>query len=144
MMTNETAYCQMAGCGSTTEVRVVEVDLVDSWEASPRFTTITIHVELCANCAREAQRRVAATLEARGEFFDLLHIIDAAVPYEREQADKLERAEAEIERLELELGAARKTLRDTEAELRLARHARSELPASIQWALNTGDGAHRP
>ena len=149
MMTKERPYCQVAGCGSTTEVRAIEVDLVDSWEASSRFTTVTIHAALCASCAGEAQRRVAATLGARGEFYDLLHIIDAAVPYERQQREKLEQAEAEIERLELELSAARQQLHDTEAELRLARARRSlgqrrMVTRVLDEALNTGDGAYRP
>lgn len=119
---------------------------LDAWEASPRFTTVTIHVALCASCAAETERRVQAMLEARAEFFDLLHIIDAAVPYEREQAEKLERAEAEIERLELELGAARKTLRDTEVQLQLAKRQqeRAIQPEWLAEAFNSGDGAYRP
>lgn len=121
MMTNERPYCQVAGCGSTTDVRGIEVDLVDAWEASPRFTTITMHVPLCASCAGEAERRIEAMLQARTEFHDLLAIITAAVGYEKAQALKLEATEAEVERLELANGSLRKTLQDTELAYGLAR-----------------------
>src|SRR5262249_5571242 len=104
---------------------------------------------LCLEHGHDVSGRVQAMLEARTEFHDLLSIITVAVPYERQQREKLERADADIERLELELGAARQQLRDTEAELRLCRALRSTderrvVARALDVALNSGDGAYRP
>ena len=58
---------------------------------------------------------------------DLLRVLEAAIPYEHEQRERLERTEAEIERLELENGGLRRELLQREAELRLARADQRQL-----------------
>lgn len=148
MMTNERPYCQVAGCHHHA-VRCVDLDLPMAWEATRDYTTIRVVACLCSKHGHDVNGRLQAMLEARVEFHDLLHIITAAMPYEREQREKLERAEADIERLELELSAARQQLRDTEAELRLARALRGldqrrVVARALDVALNSGDGVYRP
>lgn len=129
MMNAKYPLCQIGGCHRRAG-RAVEIDLPAAWEASATFTTLSVVAGLCDCHGHEAARRVQAMLQGRVEHFDLLSIITAAVPYEREQREKLERAEAEVERLELELGGARQQLRDTEAELRHARRDGRHLVAA--------------
>ena len=116
--------CQVGGCHRRAQ-RAVEIDLPSAWEATREFTTLTVAAGFCLKHGHDVARRVQALVEGRGEFYDLLHIITAAVPYERQQREKLERAEAEIESLELEVGGLCEHLRDTDAELRLARALRT-------------------
>ena len=119
-MTENKTYCQVAGCGRRA-VEVVSVDLPSAWEASPRFTTLSVHAALCRQHNQDVADRVEAMVEARIEFHDLLRIITAAVEYEHGMQVQQERASAELERLELENGAVRQRLQDAEAALRVAR-----------------------
>jgi hypothetical protein len=129
MMTNKYPLCQVGACHRRA-ARAVEIDLPAAWEATREFTTLTVVAGLCCEHGHDVAGRVQAMLQARTEFYDLLHIIDAAVPYERQQREKLERAEAEVERLALEAGGLRQDLAHVKAELWLAKRERRPLAAA--------------
>jgi hypothetical protein len=70
--------CPAAAC------ELVEIELPAAWEASERYTVLTVAVAACAEHAPELRRRAAALLEARADLRALLAIVDDAIPAERQ------------------------------------------------------------
>ena len=130
MHRNDRALCQVPGCHFPA-VRAVEIDLPAAWEATEHYTTLTITVGLCRGCGREVARRVQGVLEARSDLYNLVTIVEAAVSVERDLSRRAERAIEDADRYQLEAGALRQQLQDTEAELRLARARRLAVPGRL-------------
>ena len=86
-------YCQVLGCHRYA-ARVVAIDLPAAWEATAAFTTVSVAAGFCHRHGHDVERRVLAMLQARGEFHDLLTIIEAAVRYEKSLQVRLEAATA--------------------------------------------------
>ncbi len=130
MNRNDRPLCQVPGCRHRA-VRAVEVDLPASWEATQNYTTLTVTVGLCCKHAAEVSRRVAAALEARSDLYNLITIVETAVRFEKALELRLEMATDLADRLELENGGLRQTLRDADGELGLVRKERSMEVAAL-------------
>jgi hypothetical protein len=129
MMTDKYPYCQVSGCHRRA-ARAVEIDLPASWEASRKYTTLTVVAGLCLQHGHDVSARVQAMLQARTEFHDLLTIIEMATRFELAQRLRLDAATDEANRLEIENGGLRQDLAHVQAELRLARREPKRLVAA--------------
>lgn len=155
MLNEKYPLCQIGGC-HLRATRAVEIDLPAAWEATREYTTLTVVVGLCASCAHDVSGRVQALLEARTEFHSLIEIIEQATRYEKAQQLRLEAVTDQADRYELEAGALRQQLQDTEAELRQARGVSDQVKVAalsgtvagyrraLAEAFNSGDGSYRP
>jgi hypothetical protein len=52
------------GCPAAAS-ELVEIELPSAWEASERYTVLTVAIAACSEHARELRRRAAALLAAR-------------------------------------------------------------------------------
>ena len=100
------ARCPVRHCRARACVPV-EMHLPAAWEASPRYTLLTIVVAACREHARELDRRAAAMLDARADLHNLLAILEHAAIADAQARERLETAEAEVERLRLAVREAR-------------------------------------
>jgi hypothetical protein len=87
--------CRVLGCREAAS-ELVEVQLPAAWEASERYTVLTVAVAACPEHAPELRRRSAALLVARADACALLAIVDDAVPSERALRDRADVAEARL------------------------------------------------
>lgn len=118
MKRNERPFCQVPGCRHHA-ARAVEIDLPAAWEATQNYTTLTVTVGLCGKHGREVARRVQAVLEARGDLYNLVTIVEAAVRFEKVLELRLEAMTDKADQLDRESGGLRQQLQDVEAELRV-------------------------
>jgi hypothetical protein len=96
---------------------VVRVELPAAWEASERYTVLTVALAACPDHARELERRAAAVLAVRADLHHLLAVAEAAIPHERGLRARADVAEAMLGLASDRAGAAERALDLVERDL---------------------------
>jgi hypothetical protein len=88
-----TPRCQVPQCRARA-CAAVRIELPAAWEASGTYTVLAVVVGACREHAHELERRVAAMLEARVDYFSLLTIVDMSVSVEADLREQLAAGES--------------------------------------------------